>query len=365
MVRRNTYTAGTAFGASALNSQKHANANEGVTSDVSVTTGTNSFEVDVGASDYVVAGDQYSASSDTVTHDSPDSNDRVDLITVDTSGSVSITKGDHTKTTTSDGTSQPVDPDIPADQVLLAAVYIRSGASEIKTGDIYEGYQTTVEPAPPQQVLWNRVGVGDDFADNNLTGRDSPKTTTSGLSNVANVFRPVWDVDENSNITVQATGGRFQVSVPGNNDGDTAGARLPLARRERTRVTFVDTSYTDNDSDLYAGLTDVIDLGPNSALANGNGIFWQEDSSGDDSLEVVDSGTLSSTSITNIDWSSNHKVELLFRDQDTAELVVDGTTEATDSSNPVIADYGPFVQMLDLGTSTDTIEADAVEVTHR
>jgi hypothetical protein len=209
-----------------------------------------------------------------------------------------------------------------------------------------------------QQQLIDRLFAADDFADNKLTNRDDADTTASTLTELANIFRPKWSAVDNSGITIGAANGRLQISVPGDNDAGLAGGYIPLSVSElRTSFGLLDLS-NPNDLGLVAGYHTDSDM-TTTPRGVGDGILWDDEQ---DELDVVVNGTSNATAITATDWSSNHDIEIIFSDKDTAEIKRDGTTLATDSTNPVIADYHPFIQGQDLDATSGDIEAEKVEV---
>lgn len=139
---RNPLTDGEPFSVAQLNAIKHAHDSEGVVSGGDLSTGAGNFDVDVASGTVALNGSRVSVSSTTKTHDTSDTNDRIDLLSVNSADTVSITKG--TEDTTSANGDQPVAPDIPTDEVLLGAIHVRGGASEILSGDILDKYQVTV-----------------------------------------------------------------------------------------------------------------------------------------------------------------------------------------------------------------------------
>lgn len=136
---RNAFQDGEGLPAAALNALKHAFEGEGTKSGGDISPGTGDFEVDVSTVEYHVSDTGYSATAATLTHDAPDAEDRLDLITADTTETLKIVKGDPASVT-----NQPDAHDIPTDEVLLGVVLIRSGAAEILDSDIFDEYKTIV-----------------------------------------------------------------------------------------------------------------------------------------------------------------------------------------------------------------------------
>ena len=131
---------GSPISVSKLRTLENAHDSEGVISPGTASPGTNNFDVDVSAGVANVQGSRVSFSSGTVTHNTSDTEDRIDLITVNGSGTLSVTTG-----TAANTSGQPNAPDIPAGEVLIAIVEVRGGSSEILSGDIFNGYKTIKE----------------------------------------------------------------------------------------------------------------------------------------------------------------------------------------------------------------------------
>jgi len=135
----NPFTDGQQFSAARLNSMYNAHQQNGVLTGLDASTSTNNFDVDVSSGDILLNQSVVSASSSTVTHSSSDPEDRIDLITVDSNGTISITEGSPAATS-----GEPVSPDIPTDEILASLIYVRGGSSEILSGDIFNDYKTTI-----------------------------------------------------------------------------------------------------------------------------------------------------------------------------------------------------------------------------
>lgn len=138
---RNPWTDGEGFPMASIASVKHALDAEAVVSGLAVSsTAGENFESDVDSGEVWIDDEVIDVSSETLTHDTSDTNDRVDLISADSDGNLSITKG--TEDTTSPEGEEPVAPDIPDDEVLIAAVHVRGGSDEIVDGDILDEFRT-------------------------------------------------------------------------------------------------------------------------------------------------------------------------------------------------------------------------------
>jgi hypothetical protein len=126
----------------------NAHQQNGVLTGLDASTSTNNFDVDVSSGDILLNQSVVSASSTTVTHSSSDPEDRIDLITVDSNGTISITQGSPASTS-----GEPVAPDIPTDEVLASLIYVRGGSSEILSGDIFNDYKTKIQTGVPSGVI--------------------------------------------------------------------------------------------------------------------------------------------------------------------------------------------------------------------
>jgi microcystin-dependent protein len=144
----NPFTDGQQFSAARLNSMYNAHQQNGVLNGLDASTSTNNFDVDVASGDIILNGSVVSASSTTVSHASSDPEDRIDLITVNSNGTISITQGSPAATS-----GEPVAPDIPTDEVLASLIYVRGGSSEILSGDIFNDYKTQIQRGVPSGVI--------------------------------------------------------------------------------------------------------------------------------------------------------------------------------------------------------------------
>jgi len=144
----NPFTDGQQFSAARLNSMYNAHQNEGVLSGCDGFTSANNFDVDISSGQIIIGDNIVDVASTTVSHSTSDPEDRIDLITADSNGTVSITQGNPAATA-----GQPVAPDIPTNEILLVLVYVRGGSAEILTGDIFNDYKTEVAESIPSGVI--------------------------------------------------------------------------------------------------------------------------------------------------------------------------------------------------------------------
>jgi len=135
----NPFTDGQQFSAARLNSMYNAHQNEGVLNGCDGSASANNFDVDISSGQIIIGDNIVDVAATTVSHSTSDPEDRIDLITANSNGTVSITQGNPAATA-----GQPVAPDIPTNEILLVLVYVRGGSAEILTGDIFNDYKTEV-----------------------------------------------------------------------------------------------------------------------------------------------------------------------------------------------------------------------------
>lgn len=183
---RNLLTDGNPFSVAVLNAMVNAHAQEGIVSGCQLTSGSGSFETDLTSGELELDGSFASVAADTIDHGSADTEDRIDLVTIDSSGSTTLTKGSPASTS-----GQPVAPDIPADEVLAAAVEVRGGASEIKSGDILD-YRMALGSKRGEEVT-THSSVSDSVTLDLLDSTYHELSVTGDLTN--------WDEESNSPFT--------------------------------------------------------------------------------------------------------------------------------------------------------------------
>jgi len=144
----NPFTDGQQFSAARLNSMYSAHQNEGVLNGCDGSASANNFDVDISSGQIIIGDNIVDVAATTVSHSTSDPEDRIDLITADSNGAVSITQGNPAATA-----GQPVAPDIPTNEILLVLVYVRGGSTEILTGDIFNDYKTEVAESIPSGVI--------------------------------------------------------------------------------------------------------------------------------------------------------------------------------------------------------------------
>lgn len=143
----NPFTDGQQFSAARLNSMYNAHQNEGVLNGLDASTSVNAFDVDVASGELFLNNTAVSVGSATVSLSTSDPEDRIDLISADSTG-LTVTQGNPAATS-----GQPIAPDIPSGDVLVSLIYVRGGSTEILTGDIFNDYKTEVVESIPSGVI--------------------------------------------------------------------------------------------------------------------------------------------------------------------------------------------------------------------
>jgi len=210
----NPFTDGQQFSAARLNSMYNAHQNNGVLSGLSASTSVNAFDVDISSGEAVLNGGVLTPASATVSHSTSDPEDRIDLITVDATETISVTQGNPAATS-----GQPIAPDIPTDELLLALVYVRGGSSEILTGDIFNDYKVILQDTIPELISPQGEGSG---IDADLVRGNTPVETVN---------------NRRGDVTITSTAQAETRSVFSGGDPNsiTIDNLTPIAFRERMR----------------------------------------------------------------------------------------------------------------------------------
>jgi len=124
----------------------NAHQNEGVLNGLDVSTSTNAFDVDVASGELFLNDDVVSVGSATLSLSTSDPEDRIDLISADSTG-LTVTQGNPAATS-----GQPIAPDIPSGDVLVSLIYVRGGSTEILTGDIFNDYRVELQSISPALI---------------------------------------------------------------------------------------------------------------------------------------------------------------------------------------------------------------------
>lgn len=118
------------------NSQWNRDADEGVVSGCAVTKGTGDWDADIASGEIWLTGRGADVSAQTEDLNDPTSDmssgeERLVIVTVDSDGNSNSVEG------TAVG-SNPVSPDIPADEVILATIHVENGDSTLADSDIFD-----------------------------------------------------------------------------------------------------------------------------------------------------------------------------------------------------------------------------------
>jgi microcystin-dependent protein len=230
----NPFTDGQQFSAARLNSMYNAHQREGVVNGCDVTTSANNFDVQISSGKIIVNNTAVDVTATTVSHSTSDPEDRIDLITADNNGAVSITQGTPAATS-----GQPIAPDMPNNQVLLSLVFVRSNSTEILTGDINDDYRAEIVPGVPSGIIvmfggaisnipdgWKLcdgtdgtpdlrdrfiAGAGDEYSVNDTGGEESVQLTENELPSHTHEY-----TESNADNTNQEPFGSTDIRV---NDG--------------------------------------------------------------------------------------------------------------------------------------------------
>lgn len=254
----NPFTDGQQFSAARLNSMYNAHQNNGVLTGLDASTSTNSFDVAVSSGEVFLNGNVVSASSTTVTHSTSDPEDRIDLITVNSNGTISITQGSPAATS-----GEPVAPDIPADEVLAVLVYVRGGSAEILSGDIFNDYKVTLGDTPP--TLISPQGAGSGLDADTVDGEDATALINPDSTGTVGSGNAVWSGRheqsrswENENYTNE----EVNVSIAANCSGMEFSANVDFFNIEEFGIINADGSkdiletYTDTSESQSQSLTE-------------------------------------------------------------------------------------------------------------
>lgn len=136
---RNPQSDGAFVHAALVNAILNGHDTEGIVSGCTPSVGSGDWDVDV-ASGTVVSDGEASVSAQTASLTAP-SNDadldsgeaRADLVTLDSSGTVQVQEG-----TAASGNKEPVAPDIPNGQVLVAFVFVDGDATSLSSSDVFD-----------------------------------------------------------------------------------------------------------------------------------------------------------------------------------------------------------------------------------
>jgi len=252
----NPFTDGQQFSAARLNSMYNAHQNNGVLSGLSASTSVNAFDVDISSGEAVLNGGVLTPASATVSHATSDPEDRIDLITVDATETISVTQGNPAATS-----GQPIAPDIPTDELLLALVYVRGGSSEILTGDIFNDYKVILQDTIPELISPQGEGSG---INADLVRGNNPVETVEG---------------KRGDVTLQTTG-IIETQSPASSSSDSGDpastsdtVSISAAQNETLSITNASLSATaDNQNEPFDSFSVFIEIqvAGTTVFANGS-----------------------------------------------------------------------------------------------
>lgn len=294
-------------------------AKEAVVSGCSPSKGSGDFDIDIASGEVVVSGTQASVSSGTVTLSTSDSNDRVDLVHADSSGTLSSTEGS--------ASSTPTAPDIPSDEILLATVLVEGGASDLSSaGSSINDYRTiyvggraakTVSSATTtsdeevigvdtsSSAITITLASADAYLGKEIVIFDTGDNASSNNITVDTESSETIDPGGASSKTITVDGGFMRLYSDGTNwyaegraiDAETISTDSIVSPEIGRRTTEISDSSPPTELTLPDAEVVEIQLDRTQAVNNG------------DSLELEFSKDGGSTYITASDYEYNHEAE--------------------------------------------------------
>lgn len=211
----NNFQDGEAIHAPGLNAIVNAHEREAILSGCTPSKGSGNWDVDVTSGRVIVNGTEASVSAGTVSLTAPGSDAdldsgeaRVDLVTADNTGTLSATEG-----TASSGDKKPISPDIPAGEVLIAAVFVDADASSLTSSDI-----SSYRVVRSQTIAASET---DDLSDvTHFTSNDASSTNQTVVDVTGSGFLldcvARTNADDGSSLLVTVDGGTQKaISIPG------------------------------------------------------------------------------------------------------------------------------------------------------
>jgi len=243
-----------------------AHENNGVLNGCVASSGVNSFDVDVTGGNVFLNGSNTSVSAATVSHATSDPEDRVDLLSVDNTGIVNVTQGTPAATS-----GQPVAPDIPSSEILIALVFVRGGSSEILTGDIFNDYKVTLATNIPafqspqgdftNATVSNSPANPTDVVRQNELVSGNPHADSAGFNDLPEMQEFSESTSYSSNENGSRTYASFSFSqtaylhsfeiVAGSTNNDTSSVISRISTNNFS--TSVSASFNDNNTKRGAG----------------------------------------------------------------------------------------------------------------
>jgi len=191
---RNPVEDGENFSAVYWSAIVNAVGNEYIDNGCNPSKGTGDFDINIASGDVYVAGGLASVSSQTVTLSSSSSDDRVDLVTIDSNGTASVTQGA--------AATDPNAPSIPTDEVLVAAGHVRGSSSSLSSSDILD--YRVLEPSPYAVDTLTEIDAQELSGGDGSSGQVLESDGTNA-SWVTRDFRDASNVDRVDDGTVTAT----------------------------------------------------------------------------------------------------------------------------------------------------------------
>lgn len=222
------------FSATYLSGILNAHNQEAIVSGATPSKGSGDFDVDVDAGEAMVQGSLVSIGATTVTLSTSASEDRVDIITVNSAGTVSATEGT--------AGSDPVAPDIPSGEVLIATVLVEGGSASLSSaGSVIADYRTILEKSPTFETVTTRedgasvtaiehknrnAANGDEILEKH-TFEDSGGAEVTATQVLASIT-DTTDASEDGRYRVQvAVGGSLTTMVEAHGGNDATLLRAP------------------------------------------------------------------------------------------------------------------------------------------
>ena len=295
---RNTWAEGESFSVAALNALKHAFEGEGIKSGGEFSTGDGDWDVDITAVEYHIGDAGYAAGADTLAVSTPDAEDRLDLITADTNEALHVIEGDPASEA-----GKPNAEPIPEDEVLLGAVYIREGSSELIPADLLDMYKVAVQVVEnwPTDGAEGTIPISQGDGTVAMQSPDAIIPTNTIIWWYGDINDPPtgWAVCDGSDGTPDLIG-RFVVAAGDEYElGDTGGenehqlteGETPAHTHEGQGSLTADENHVHGSGDLSATNVDDHSHTYDRASASVAGSDWAE---GDDA-GVVQTGNQTST----------------------------------------------------------------------
>lgn len=237
---RNPVGDGENFSAVYWSGMTNAHDDESILSGCAPSKGTGDWDVDIASGTAIVDGDfvDVSAQTETLTDPSSDADldsgeARVDLITVNSSGTTNTTEG-----TAASGNKQPVAPDIPSSEVLIAAVFVDGDASSLSGSDIHD--YRILSPAPTVSTTDDGSDITLHQVDNSTGSNTVVNVTGAGVMISGIIAGRTLD-----SVSVTVDGGTTinptSVSVQDDNVDEFEMADLPTVRFESSLTVSFDT----------------------------------------------------------------------------------------------------------------------------